>query len=443
MTLRVVRMAALVVLLTLPAYANGPRAIDRAPTVEAALADGAQWSAVVPANWNGTLLLHSRGYAADPGAPEAAPARYRDQLLAAGYALAGSNYGSGGWALAEAVPAQERTVGAFARRYGKPHRVIGYGFSMGGLVTTALAERPRPVIDGALSLCSSMGGSLAMMNMGLDGAFAFRTLVAPTSSIKLVGIADDRANSARAAVAAREAQQTPQGRARLVLAATLADIPTWVERKPGESKEALDERQATVLAGSLPMGVFLPRSEQEQRAGGVFSWNAGIDYGEQLRKSGRGAFVRRLYRKAGLELEADLAALAAAPRISANPAAVRYMAEHYIPTGSPHVPLLALQALGDTVTSPSLQEGYAAVAPGARMQSLYVAQGGHCQFTVEQMLEAVDRLQRRLDSGRWPAPARLHDPTHPAPLLRPCFQDGRCSGRPSAKAPIGLWEETT
>jgi pimeloyl-ACP methyl ester carboxylesterase len=402
---------------------------DRAETIEASLAEGARWSAVVPANWNGVLLLHSRGYAADAGVPEPAPARYRAALLAAGYALAASNYGAGGWSVAEAVPAQERTVEAFARRYGKPRRVIGYGFSMGGLVTTELAERRRPVIDGAIALCSSMGGSLAMMNMGLDGAFAFRTLVAPNRGIELVGIADDRANSARAAAAAREAQQTPQGQARLALAATLAGIPAWVPPKAGEDEHGLDMRQAAALAGSLPMGVFLPRAEQEQRAGGIFSWNEGVDYRRQLRESGREPFIRRLYRGAGLNLDEDLAKLAAAPRIRAKPAAVKYMAANYIPTGSPRVPLLAVQALGDTVTSPSLQQGYAAVAPADRMQSLYLPQAAHCQFTVEQMLEAVARIRDRLDNGRWPPRAAIHAGGRPAPLLRPCFQGARCAGR--------------
>ena len=429
--MRLRALLALAAALVMPAVGTASAGADQPQTAEATLASGARWAAIVPANWNGVLLLHSRGYAAQAGAPEPAPARYRDALLSAGYALAASNYGAGGWSVAEAVPAQERTVEAFALRYGKPRRVIGYGFSMGGLVTTALAERPKPVLDGAIALCSSMGGSLAMMNMGLDGAVTFRTLIAPNGGLQLVGITDDRANSARAAVFARAAQQTPQGRARLALAAVLAGIPAWVPPKSGESEQALDERHAAALAAGLPMGAFLPRAEQEERAGGVFSWNTGIDYRAQLRASGQAALIGRLYRRAGLDVPADLAALAAAPRISANPAAAAYMAENYIPTGSPKVPLLALQALGDSVTSPSLQEGYAARAPRATMQSLYVAQGGHCQFTREQMLEAVDRIERRLDSGRWPAPAQMHALAHPAPLLRPCFRGGRCIGRPS------------
>jgi hypothetical protein len=422
------RLAAIAVVLAAPLCGAAPRPSAPPAAVAAVLPGGARWTAEVPAAWNGTLLLHSRGYAAEAGVPEAAPARYRDELLAAGYALAGSNYGSGGWALAEAVPAQEQTVAAFARRYGKPRRVIAYGFSMGGLGTTALAERRHPVIDAGLSLCGSTGGSLAMMNMGLDGAYVFRTLVAPRSAIRVVGISDDRANAALVATAAAESGKTAAGRARMALAATLAGIPAWVPPLSGESREELFERQRAALAHAIPMGVFLPRAEQEHRAGGNFSWNRGVDYAAELAASGREEFVRYLYRRAGLDLSADLAALSVAPRIAATPSAVAYMAANYTPTGRPRVPLLAVQALGDTVTSPSLQQGYAAAAKGRMMQSLYLAQTGHCAFTGEQVLDALGRLGRRLDSGTWSAPSPLYAREQPAPLLRPCFRQSRCSG---------------
>ena len=116
MSVRKTPFAALAALLMMPlcGAAQGPAA--QPAGAEATLPGGALWSAEVPPNWNGVLLLHSRGYAAEAGTPEAAPASYRARLLAAGYALAGSNYGSGGWALAEAVPAQEQTVTAFTRR---------------------------------------------------------------------------------------------------------------------------------------------------------------------------------------------------------------------------------------------------------------------------------------------------------------------------------------
>src|SRR4051794_10187532 len=64
------------------------------------LADGATWIADKPSDWNGTLIVFSHGFgpltAAD--APSAAS---QTQLLAEGYALAGSSYDPNGswWAL--------------------------------------------------------------------------------------------------------------------------------------------------------------------------------------------------------------------------------------------------------------------------------------------------------------------------------------------------------
>ena len=133
-----------------------------------------RWAAAMPQRWNGTLLLYSRGYSPSPGSPEPGPAAQRQALLDAGYAIAASDYGSGGWALEQAVPAQRRTIDAFAARYGKPRRVIAWGSSMGGLVTTALAEQKGSGVDGALAVCASLGGSLGMMNMALNGAYAFQ-----------------------------------------------------------------------------------------------------------------------------------------------------------------------------------------------------------------------------------------------------------------------------
>src|ERR1700733_7015698 len=88
--------------------------------------DGAKYSIVLPSKWNGTLLLYSHGYRfAHPGPPDydqpvtSAQVSSTDtdglgkdavsqQLLKAGYALAGSSYKSNGWAVADGVQAGEQ-----------------------------------------------------------------------------------------------------------------------------------------------------------------------------------------------------------------------------------------------------------------------------------------------------------------------------------------------
>lgn len=396
-------------------------------TLSGTLPSGAKWVAEVPAKWNGTLLLWSRGYSPSAGSPEAAGRGMNKQLLDAGYAIAGSDYGAGGWALAEAVPAQRQTIAAFAVAHAKPKRVIAWGYSMGGLVTTALAEQPRPAIHGALAMCASIGGAVGMMNMALDGAYAFRTLVAPDAGIRLVDVDDDRANAKRAGDALAVAMQTPEGRARVMLAGVLGGIPGWTSRDRPEPSATDYEGQVDEIARSFTMGIFLPRTDQEKRTGGVFSWNTDVDYRKQLALSGRREMVEALYRKAALDLDDELARLNSGQRIVAKPSAVEYMVRNYTPNARPRVPLLAVQTIGDGLTSPSLQRGYAEAARGRDVKSVYVRGAGHCTFTPETVMASIRLLDARLQKGKWETvPATFVSHT-PPPMLRP-FVRGRKSG---------------
>ncbi|MGF7146805.1 pimeloyl-ACP methyl ester carboxylesterase [Sphingomonas zeicaulis] len=388
------------------------------------LPGGAHWDAAVPANWNGTLLLYSRGYSANLGAPEAAPKLHRQALLDAGYAIAGSDYGASGWALEQAVPAQQATAAAFAARHGKPKRVIAWGSSMGGLVTTALAERRGSGIDGGVAMCASIGGALGMMNMALDGAYAFRTLIAPDADIRVVDIDDDRANGQRVAAALAKAMQTPEGRARVALAGVLAGIPGWTSHDGAEPAATDYRAQVEEIAKAFVMGVYLPRTDQEKRAGGAFSWNNGIDYRAQVALSGRRPLLAVLYREAGLDLDADLARLDAAQRVTAKPAAVAYMRAHYTPNARPLVPLAAVQMIGDGLTSPSMQRGYAEAAKGA--ESLWVRGAGHCNFDTPTVLAAIRHVEARIENGRWGARPSGFVAYTPPPMLRPCIRGGKC-----------------
>jgi pimeloyl-ACP methyl ester carboxylesterase len=394
-----------------------------------ALPDGAHWAATVPPNWNGTLLLWSHGYARTMPEAEDAPARHRDALLAAGYALAGSTYATAGWALESAVPDQLATIASFRARYGAPKRVIAWGMSMGGLVTTAIAEQAPRRVDGALALCGSIGGAVGMMNMALDGAYAFRTLVAPDAGIRLTRVDDDGANARRVDAALAEAQASPEGRARVALAAVLAGLPGWTtpaDRRPDAGDHAAQEAQ---MAKTFAMGVFLPRVDQERRSGGAFSWNTGVDYRRQLALSGRGAMVRALYREAELDLDADLARLDAGKRVTADPGAVAYMMQHYTPDAEPQAPMLAVQNIGDGLTSPSLQRAYLEAAAARRpgtVAGLWTAGAGHCTFPTATVLAAIHHLEARLDTGRWPARSAPFVAYTPPPMLRPCVRGGAC-----------------
>jgi pimeloyl-ACP methyl ester carboxylesterase len=327
--------------------------------------------------------------------------------------------------LEEAVPAQRATIAAFSAAYGKPRRVIAWGYSMGGLVTTALAEQRPAAVNGAVAMCASIGGALGMMNMALDGAYAFRTLVAPNAGIRLVAVDDDRANAKRVSDALALAMKTPQGRARVALAGILGGIPGWTSRDGPEPSAGDFETQVDEIGRSFSMGIFLPRTDQEKRAGGAFSWNTGIDYRAQLALSGRREMVEALYRKAALKLESDLTRLNRGQRIAAVPGAVDYMLRNYTPNARPSVPLVAVQMVGDGLTSPSLQRGYAEAARGD-VKSLWVRGAGHCGFPPEVAIGAIRFLEQRLEREKWSATPAVFVAHTPPPMLRPCVRGRRC-----------------
>ena len=448
--------AVAVIALVAFAAAASIRAQEAAPAdtvhAEGRIPAGARWMMDMPRNWNGTVLLWSRGYAggAEPPEAEDAPRGMKRWLLANGYALAGSSYSSAGWAVEQAVPDQLATLAAFTARFGKPKRAIAWGDSMGGMVTVALAERAPGQFAGALPMCGSVGGAVGMMNVALDGAFAFKTLAAPTADIDLVNVRDDRRNAEAVKAALDAARATPQGRARVALAGALAQLPPWTDPKAPEPAADDVAAQEAETAKSFGMGVFLPRTDQEKRAGGVFSWNTGVDYRAQLARSGRRAHVASLYRAAGLDLDKDLAALNAAPRIAAVPAAVAYIKANYTPSGDVRIPVLSMHTLGDGLTSVNGEQGYAAATRAAgrtdNFRVLHVRGAGHCTFTPADRAVALATLMDRLDKRRWSTrpvdlraraerlklgEARFTVAT-PAPFLRPCTtRQKRCAGEPA------------
>ena len=101
--------------------------------------------------------------------------------------------------------------------------------------------------------------------------------------------------------------------------AALAGIPGWF--LPTQPEPAPTDYAAQAAAQAqwesridFPFA-FGYRAELEKRAGGNPSWNVGVDYRHQLEISPYRDEVTALYRGAGLDLDADLAALNAGATI--------------------------------------------------------------------------------------------------------------------------------
>jgi pimeloyl-ACP methyl ester carboxylesterase len=391
--------------------------MTHARTLTGRLPNGAGWIIEVPEAWNGTLCLFSHGYGElGPDTPPDAAGDpvTREALLRSGYALVASTYATQGWAVADSLIDQVAAVDEFRARIGTPDTVIAWGRSMGGLITAALAQVAPEAIDAAVPMCASVAGPIPMLNQGLDGAFVLTTLLYPDREVELVGVSeDDRSRLGRGADLVGEALATPAGRARFAFAAAVAQMPTWtvanLDRVRADGPEPTADDRDGQLANQAKVfhyAAFSPRLDLEARAGGVFSWNDGIDYAFQLRRSGFDDLVQWAYAEAGLTIDDDLQRLADAPRVTADPDAVAYMERNLTPDGGIGVPVLTLSLTGDfapTVTQTAAYHDVVADAGNsALLRQTFVHGPGHCAFSTAEIVAAIAAADERVRSGAWP-----------------------------------------
>jgi len=381
-------------------------------TYTGTFADGATYLIEVPPNWNGGLFLYSHGYTT-PGVPNP-PADNGDLLVrlylfSHGYALAGSSYASTGWAVQDAFTDQIATLDKFNQLVGQPSRTIAWGHSLGGIITAGLVQKFPERIAGALPFCGVLAGSVGFWNEFLDSAFAFKTLLAPNSGLQLVHITDPIHNLGIAEQALFDAQATPQGQARIALAAALFDSSGWIDpfspQPDPKDYPTLEANQFASLQGFPFVLFFTLRAELEARAGGNPSWNSAVDYEKKLKLSVDYAEVKALYEKAGLSLDADIRTLSRTRRIAGDRAAVDYLSENIIFNGEIKVPVLTVHTTGDDIVNVQNEQAYAAVIHRAHDDSLlretFVHRAGHCNFTSAETITAIQALLHRLDTGKW------------------------------------------
>ena len=372
---------------------------------------GAKYIIAVPSNWNGTLVLYSHGYvfpgsplvAQDAGDPLTAAA-----LLQEGYALAGSSYSQNGWALQQAFHDQIALLDFFNATCGRPSRTIAWGHSLGGIITAGLVQLYPGRFAGALPMCGVVAGGVGTWNQALDSAYAFDVLLAG-KSLPIVHLTNPTSAYSQAIAILNSAQGSAQGRARIALAAALTDIPGWFTTgspEPGSKDYAAQEQNQYLWESQVDfLFAFFARAELEARAGGNPSWNTGVNYSVQLAKSADSSEVAALYQKAGLSLSKDLKTLATTPRISADPAAVDYLARYISFNGDINIPVLTMHTTGDGLVVNQDEQSYASIVSqegdASLLREVFVHRAGHCAFTPAETVTAFHTLIKRLDTGRW------------------------------------------
>ncbi|SDQ84410.1 alpha/beta hydrolase [Pseudoxanthomonas sp. CF125] len=322
--------------------------------------EGAAYRIDIPANWNGELVVNAHGYET-AGSPRKVPLPFpsgMEPLLTQGFAIAASGYSGQGWAIPEAIADTERLRTHFVARHGAPKRAWLVGWSMGGLVALASAERHPRAWNGVVSMCGVAVSSETMFARGALGPLAaFDAMFPGTLPQASAGLADASLPPAADGDAIEAALAGNEARAQAL--AKRFDIPR------GE------------LAGSLWL-YYLALRELAQRADGFPVGSVTGPEGVDGDEAALGARIRRYV---------------------ADPAALAYVRKTGALTGDAKVPVVLQPNALDPIVPARFSSAYLALATakgrGQKVRALPPVGEGHCGFPPETVGTALKAVRER------------------------------------------------
>jgi len=377
--------------------------------------NGAPYRIVVPATWNGTLLVYAHGYrdkADHPGEvdnrnPDIAPnAALATALLAQGYALAGSAYRDNGWEVEGGVHDTKDLAVYFRDNIGSPDRTIIWAFSMGTVIGFQSMERFGGIFDGALCACAVGAGATASWDGSGDLALAYDTVFGMPSAWGSFGDVRNDVDF--------ESEVQPKLVAEV---SNPANFPKFefirlVTGTPGRGINP--PPPPAFYPGWIFTDMFFAmeaRSELERRAGGPIVQNLDRDYSLTLPER---AYLMALGVPAAV-MDSWLMAMNGQRYVSAPPYSRNYVEHNANYTGKIKNPVLTMHTKIDPLVTVSQELRYAqTVAASNRSASLfqtYTNGNGHCAFSGPQIITAVNAINSWVTTGTRPTAA-----TFPAPL---------------------------
>jgi pimeloyl-ACP methyl ester carboxylesterase len=464
--------------------------------------DGAPYLMIAAANFNGTVFVWSHGIrpainipatlapvgpytitnAAEPGPLAlAGDLSVVNALVAAGYGVAGSGFSRQSLNVKEALAANVELIGAFKKKFPTTKKVVAWGQSLGSLHSQKLAETNPDLVDGVVLGCPAANPNDALVHYFGDALWGFKALFDP--SIKVGGYSTDPVKRQEEQLAnigkvltvlgklqaglvsgawpdtsspagkALEAAKIPS-RSALLTVGLMAGIPTRSKHVDGTSGPtgsaesyplaiapavAILENMGTVgVAGTLLM------ADGELLTGGKVYDNSKTDYVARI------ATDRDIYSFAlsgNSAVDGIMAALAATPRETADPAAVAKIPSLIGLKGTIEKPTVIMAAESDEYTPAAVAQWYidgygaqfaaakdAAVAAAKKSRDykapvnklvalwaktapkyskftsagspdLSAASGagtGHCLYTSAQWLAAAKMIAGAVNTGKFP-----------------------------------------
>ena len=380
-------------------------------------ADGAPYTFIAAANFNGTVFLYSHGLrppiaipatlgvplgfggavpvtnAAEPGPLAASDLSVINKLVAAGYGVAGSGFSRQGVNATEALAANKELIATFKTKFPTTKTVIAWGSSLGGLHSQMLAEKHPELVDGVILACPAANPQDALISYYGDALWGFKALFDPT--IKVGGYSTDPATraaeqyanigkvltvlgklSAGLATGAWPDTSSPAGKAleaagipsrsAMLAVGLMAGVPTRSEHVDGTSGPtgATDTYPLAVapavgvlenMGKTLNYGTFL-LADGELLAGGKVFDNSKTDYAARI------AADADIYSFAlsGTKATAGIiSALAATPRETADAAALAKIEPLIGLSGKITKPTVIFQSETDSFVPASIVQWYA------------------------------------------------------------------------------------
>lgn len=396
------------IIVSIPVAANAAPACDGKSPIESCVgvtSDGAPYSMMVPANFNGTVALYSHGYRYNIDIPVGIPliggykvnntpepvpggnVAIAQYLFSQGVAVVGSGFARQGWNADSAIKTNVELIGVFKSQFPKTKKVVAWGSSLGGFITQGLAEKYPNLISAAAPMCMA-DNVAAELTMAGDFLWGLKTLFDPsikggnysagaagngeaiTDIVKIFTVmgklqaslsTNAWPDTSSATGKALAAGGVPP-RSALLLLGLMSGIPTQsahfdsVSGPPGALKLSFPLALSPALAilengTSAAILAVLATQDIELQVGGVTFDNTKTDYASRIETE---QVIFNAALSGNTAIGALLGALSAAnpgaPRIAGNSAATAKLMALQSNTGKINVPTILMTGVADPIT---------------------------------------------------------------------------------------------